>query len=66
MNVSNGSVSSRGSEQVEEKDPNSYLESISVDPREYGCKKYTELDISAHSVIIEGLPRNMARRQIEK
>ena len=29
---------------------------------DYGLKRYTDLEIAAHSIMIEGLPRNMPRR----
>ena len=35
---------------------NKKVRKVSVNPDDYGCKRYTELDIEAHSIMIEGLP----------
>lgn len=36
------------------------------EPKDYGVKKYTELDIAAHSIMFSQLPKDKNRRKIEQ
>ena len=38
---------------------------MSIDPLDYGMTRYTELEISDHAVAIQGLPKNIPRRDLE-
>jgi len=39
---------------------------MSVDPLLYGMKKYTDIDIATHSIMIDGLPKKIPRRELEQ
>jgi hypothetical protein len=41
-------------------------ESISNDPTDYGMKRYTDLEIADHAIMIENLPKNIPRQYLEK
>ena len=41
-------------------------EEMSLDPQDYGMIKYTDLEIAAHSIMVDGLPRNIPRRDLEQ
>jgi len=42
------------------------LENMSVDPLQYGMKKYSDIDIATHSIMIAGLPKKIPRRELEQ
>jgi hypothetical protein len=42
------------------------LKNMSVDPLLYGMKKYTDIDIATHSIMIDGLPKKIPRRELEQ
>lgn len=39
---------------------------VSKEPEDYGMKRYTDLDIAAHSILIEGLPKAFPRAELEQ
>lgn len=39
---------------------------MSLDPQDYGMIKYTDLEIATHSIMVDGLPRNIPRRDLEQ
>jgi hypothetical protein len=41
------------------------LENIYVDPLVYGMKKFSDIDIATHSIMIDGLPKKIPRRELE-
>lgn len=41
------------------------MKRVSTNPSEYGCKNYNELDVAAHTIMIEGLPKDVPRRKLE-
>lgn len=38
----------------------------STDPYDYAMRRYTDLEVAGHSIMLEGLPRNIPRLQLEK
>lgn len=41
-------------------------EVFSNDPSDYGMKRYTDLEIADHAIMIENLPKNIPRQYLEK
>jgi hypothetical protein len=39
---------------------------VSTDPIDYGMRRYTDLEISEHCVLIRGLPKSIPRRELEE
>lgn len=39
---------------------------VTTDPTNFGCKRYSEIDVAAHSIMMEGLPKNVPREMLEK
>ena len=42
------------------------LKNMSADPLLYGMKKYTDIEIATHSIMIDGLPKKIPRRELEQ
>jgi hypothetical protein len=39
---------------------------ISDDPLDYGMKRYTDMEIAEHTIMIENLPKGIPREYLEK
>ena len=39
---------------------------VSSDPLDYGMKRYSDLEVADHSIMIQNLPKNVPRRELEK
>ena len=39
---------------------------MSNDPQDYGMKRYSDLEIAEHSILIEGLPKDVPREDLER
>ena len=39
---------------------------MSVNPIDYGMKKYSDIEVATHSIMIDGLKKNIPRRELEQ
>jgi hypothetical protein len=38
----------------------------SENPTDYGLKKYSDIEIADHSIMISGIPKGISRKNLEK
>jgi hypothetical protein len=39
---------------------------LSNDPQDYGLKRYTDLEVAQHTIMLDGLPQHLPRRELEQ